>query len=127
MLAGIAEPLVQVRVELRGISNMSVSAQQIRPTEMDGVNLGSPIDQALLRLKKSIESVEAVLHGRDQARKSVKVLEDELQVLFQDRARLANELDRVKARAAKLDAVSAEVAGRLDVVTADIGSILGGR
>ncbi|VAW13620.1 hypothetical protein MNBD_ALPHA09-1776 [hydrothermal vent metagenome] len=106
---------------------MSVTAQRLRPDEMDGVNLDGALQQALSRLKTSIEAMEAVLHRREREHKSAGALEEELQVLLQDRARLANELDSVKARASKLDAVSAEVAGRLDVVMADIGSVLGGR
>lgn len=106
---------------------MSVTAQQLRPAEMDGVNRDRPLNQALSRLKKSIEGMEAVLHRRTREQKTVKALEEELQVLLQDRARLAHELDHVKAKASKLDAVSAEVAGRLDVVMADIGSVLGAR
>jgi len=106
---------------------MSVTAQQLQPAEMAGVTTTRPLDQALVRLRKSIEGMEAMLHRREQERKTVVALEEELQVLLQDRARLADELDHVKAKASRLDAVSAEVAGRLDVVMADIGSVLGGR
>jgi len=113
------------RVE--GKSSMSVTAQKLQPAEMARMGQAQPLNTALMRLRKSIEGLEAVLHHHEREHNSAKALEEELQVLMQDRARLADELDHVKAKASKLDAVSAEVAGRLDVVMADIGSVLGGR
>lgn len=106
---------------------MSITAQQLQPDELAGADADPPLNRALLRLKKAIEAMEAMLHRRERAHKSAGALEEELQILLQDRARLAEELDHVKAKASKLDAVSAEVAGRLDVVVANIGSVLGGR
>lgn len=106
---------------------MAVTAQQFRRAEAGDAGRDSPLDGALARLGKAIDKLEAVLVRRERERKSAKALEEELQILFQDRARLAHELDRVKARASRLDAVSAEVAGRLDAVMANIGTVLGGR
>ena len=106
---------------------MSVTAQHLQPAQVAGMDSSPTLNRAMVRLRKSIEAMEAVLHRREQEHKSARALEDELQELLQDRARLADELDQVKAKATKLDAVSAEVAGRLDVVMADIGSVLGGR
>ncbi len=106
---------------------MSVTAQKLQPAQLRGVEPAQLVDKALIRLKKSIEGLDAVLHRREREHKTATALEEELQILMQDRARLADELDHVKAKASKLDAVSAEVAGRLDVVMADIGSVLGGR
>lgn len=106
---------------------MSVTAHQLRPEEVNEARTIDALDLSMARLKKAIDGLEVTLHRREGQRKSAKVLEEELQVLFQDRARLAHELDHVKAKAAKLDAVSAEVAGRLDSVISNIGSVLGGR
>lgn len=106
---------------------MSLSAKQIEPAEIIDVDRGAPLSQALARLKKVTENLEAALHRRERQSKSAKALEEELEVLFQDRARLAHELDQVKSKANRLDAVSAEVAGRLDSVMADIGSVLNAR
>jgi hypothetical protein len=105
---------------------MSARAQQLRATVGNGA-AASVLDGALARLGKAIDGLEAALDRRETARNSAGALEEELQVLFEDRARLADELDGVKARAARLDAVSSDVAGRLDAVIADIGTVLGGR
>lgn len=106
---------------------MSVRVQQLRSPVVPEPATESALDAALARLTQAFDGLEAVVHRRTQSKASTRALEEQLQVLFEDRARLAHELDRVKARAARLDAVSAEVAGRLETVITDIGTVLGGR
>jgi chromosome segregation ATPase len=81
---------------------------------------------AVSRLRRAIDTLEAATQRQDRAQSSAASLEQELEVLFEDRSRLAQELDHVKARASRLDAASAEVSGRLDTVMTSLRSALAG-
>jgi hypothetical protein len=53
------------------------------------------------------------------------VLEDEKRMLLEDRSRLAEELDEVKARANRLDKANSQVSVRLGAAMDNIKTILG--
>ena len=82
------------------------------------------LDAAIDRLRRATGTLEAALSRRERESKSRADLEQELEVLLQDRSRLAQELDQVKAKASRLDAAGAEVSGRLDAVMASLQSLL---
>jgi hypothetical protein len=74
----------------------------------------SALEQASRRLQTAIDSLEAAVHRRldDDGRRDG--LEAQLHAYGSDRSRLADELDRLRARSADLEAVNREVSRRLD-------------
>jgi ABC-type transporter Mla subunit MlaD len=95
------------------------------PTERAGDHppeeqLGAALD----RLRRAVDGLEAAMSREERQAKSVAALEQELEVLLQDRSKLAHELDQVKARASRLDAAGAEVSGRIDAVMSNLQSLL---
>ena len=105
----------------------AVSAPSQRADYSDPEQAGDPEDRletALSRLRRATDGLEAALSRRDREARSVASLEQELEVLLQDRSKLAHELDQVKARASRLDAASAEVSGRVEAVMANLQSVL---
>ncbi|MDB5539837.1 MAG: hypothetical protein JWQ89_1564 [Devosia sp.] len=77
----------------------------------------SRLDKAFGRLEASVRS----LNGRMRAHSRI---ESDTQKLLSERSRLAAELDKVSARAKRLDDSSAEVARRLVVAMETVREVL---
>jgi hypothetical protein len=75
------------------------------------------LDRALQRLEASVRS----LNGRMRAHARI---EADTRTLISERARLASDLDKVSARAKRLDDTSAEVARRLVVAMETVNEVL---
>jgi len=82
------------------------------------------LETALDRLRRATDALEASLSRQEREKRSIAVLEQELEVLLNDRSKLAHELDQVKARASRLDAAGAEVSGRVDALMSNLQSML---
>lgn len=78
---------------------------------------GERLDRALARLEASVRS----LNGRVRAHARI---EADTQKLIAERARFANDLDKVSAKAKRLDDTSAEVARRLVVAMETVNEVL---
>ena len=104
-----------------------MNAQVAPSNPVDQSSPSDRLDTALDRLRRAAASLEVAMRKRDRSDRSVAALEQELQVLSEDRSRLAHELDQVKSRASRLDAASAEVSGRLDKVMSDLRGMLDDR
>ncbi len=76
------------------------------------------------RFSKALDRLEATANRRLQRTKTVDNLEQELTALRQDRARLAQELDGMKAETKALEGVTDEVATRVDTAIRDIRAVL---
>ena len=76
------------------------------------------------RFSKALDRLEATANRRLQRAKSVDNLEQELTALRQDRGRLAQELDGMKAETKALEGVTDEVATRVDTAIRDIRAVL---
>ena len=101
-----------------------MSAQPATSQHADFPQPENRFDLALERLQRAADALEAALARKERETKSIAVLEQEMEVLLNDRSKLAHELDQVKARASRLDAAGAEVSGRLDTVMSNLQSVL---
>jgi len=81
-------------------------------------------EKSMERFLKALDRVEATVNRRLQRTRAVDSLEQELGALRQDRARLAQELDNMKAEAKALEGMTDEVAARLDTAIRDIRAVL---
>jgi predicted nucleic acid-binding Zn-ribbon protein len=84
----------------------------------------NPLDRAQRRLALALDALEAAVRRRQETDRSLAALEAELSVLGDDRSRLAQELDRAQARAARLELTTGTVSKRLDLAVDTIRAIL---
>ena len=84
----------------------------------------SAMEQAVRRLEAALESLEHAVEERLSMAAGADGLAEEVQMLTSDRARLAENLDQVEARAAKLETINRDVTRRLDVAIETITSVL---
>jgi hypothetical protein len=82
-------------------------------------------DDALRRLEGALGLLEAAVTRRLEAERRRGDLETELQIMQDDRARLAAELDGTVARLRKVEAVASDVRRRVDRAVGAIGDVLG--
>ncbi len=93
------------------------------PTSRDA-GLAAPVEDALRRLEASLRELEAALARRLDTERRRSDLEIELQVMQDDRSRLAIELDGTTARLARAVTASADVGRRLATAIATVESVL---
>lgn len=79
---------------------------------------------ALARLAAAVARLESALGSRQEALRDTADLEDEIQHLNNDRARLADDLDKEKHKAVQLSEANADVSRRLVAAMENIRSIL---
>ncbi len=84
------------------------------------------VEQALTRLDKALDSFEAAAVRAAHGNKLHGNLQGEVDVLREDRSRLADELDAVKSNARQLGDLNEQVSARLDGVMHNIRALLGG-
>jgi Domain of unknown function (DUF4164) len=82
------------------------------------------IEIASRRLSLALEALEAAADHRSDADRSEAALAGQIQVLGNDRARLAGELDQAMARSRGLEAANREVAERIVAAIETINSVL---
>ena len=82
------------------------------------------MDKAQRRLRLAVESFEASLLSQNRVQNNAIAMEQELQVLFEDRSRLTHELDLAMAKVTRLESVGAEVSHRLESVMGSIRTVL---
>ncbi|WP_417667666.1 DUF4164 domain-containing protein [Roseibium sp.] len=82
------------------------------------------LDAALQRLAKAIGSLEVSVERRLHADRSLNDLQDDLQRLGEDRSRMANDLDKVEARANRLETANKDVSRRLVSAMETIRNVL---
>jgi hypothetical protein len=86
--------------------------------------MASATEQAVRRLEAALQSLEIAVEERLSVSAGADTLADEVQMLSGDRARLAESLDQVQARAARLETTNREVARRLDQAIETIRAVL---
>ena len=105
-----------------------IASYALSPTRSDGEAVAmseSPaIDAASKRLSGALDALEAAMERRREADRSVAGLDAQLHALGTDRARLADELDDVSARARRLEQTNRNVADRLDQAMDAIRSVI---
>ncbi|MEZ5839284.1 MAG: DUF4164 domain-containing protein [Hyphomicrobiales bacterium] len=82
------------------------------------------IDQAIQRLNRSIDALEAAVNRRLEADAKTETLEDEVQRLGADRSKLAQSLDEAEARSVRLEDANKEVSRRLVAAMESIRIVL---
>jgi hypothetical protein len=82
------------------------------------------IEDAILRLRASLNALEAAAAHRQEADRSKSTLETELALMQDDRARLAVELDSALARAQRLDTTTDELVRRIDRAIGTVRSVI---
>ena len=84
----------------------------------------SLIEIARRRLSVALDALDAACERRGDADRRQEALMEQIRVLGEDRARLANELDHAAARGRGLEAANRDVAERLAAAIETIGGIL---
>ena len=84
----------------------------------------SKLDSSIERFFKSLDDLEAAVNRRSVQDQSLEKVHRELAALTEDRSRLAQELDALKAQNKRLDEMNDEVAERLDGAIQEIQGVL---
>ncbi len=87
----------------------------------------SPLDDALKRLDAAVAALEGAVRRRLEAERRRGDLETELQIMQDDRARLAVELDGTAARLARVETATQDVSRRVQLAVGAIRTVLDGR
>jgi hypothetical protein len=82
------------------------------------------IEMATRRLALALDALEAAAERRCEADHGAESLAEQVHLLGNDRARLANELDEATARSRALETANREVAQRIDVAMETIRGVL---
>jgi hypothetical protein len=86
--------------------------------------MASATEQAVKRLEAALRSLEIALEHRITSSVEAEGLADEVAMLTADRAKLAENLDRAEARAARLDGLNRDASRRLGTAIATIRAVL---
>jgi hypothetical protein len=84
-----------------------------------------PLDDAVRRLEAALGLLEAVVARRLEAERRRGDLETELQIMQDDRARLAVELDGTVARLHRIEAAASDIGRRVERAAGAIREVLG--
>jgi uncharacterized protein YicC (UPF0701 family) len=87
----------------------------------------SSLDDALKRLDAAVSALEGAVRRRLEAERRRGDLETELQIMQDDRARLAVELDGTTARLARVETATQDVSRRVQLAVGAIRTVLDGR
>jgi chromosome segregation ATPase len=82
------------------------------------------LKQAIARLAAAVGTLEAAVEQQAERNRELLESEEEIQRLGNDRARLADELDKSEARAERLKDANAEVSRRLVAALETIRAVL---
>ncbi len=84
----------------------------------------SRLEAAAARLKAALSALETAVARKLEADRGSAVTQKQIEALQQDRAHLAEELDRASEHAHQLETVNREVARRLDLTMDAIRGVL---
>jgi len=84
----------------------------------------SKLDSSMERFFKALDNLEASVNRQAVQGKSAEKVQREIAALTEDRSRLAQELDQLKAKNRKLDEMNDEVSDRLDGAIREIQGVL---
>lgn len=82
------------------------------------------LEKAQRRLRLAVENLENRLLHQDRTQSKTTALEQEMQVLLEDRSNLAQKLDLAMTQVTRLESVGAEVSHRLEAVMGSIRTVL---
>ena len=82
------------------------------------------LDGAARRLDAALDALEAAIHRQRAGERALASLRGELQLMAEDRSRLAEELDSAQDRIARLEAANEDASRRLDAAMETIRAML---
>lgn len=82
------------------------------------------VEAGTKRLNAALEALEVALDRQQVTGKTVGDLQQQVHAISEDRSRLAQELDRLKQRAVKLEGVNDDVAQRLQSAIGTIEELI---
>lgn len=82
------------------------------------------ITQALAQLRQAVTTLETVVTRRAEDDRTLDMMKKELALMQDERAKLATDLDAALAMSARLDAVTGELARRVDRATTTVREVL---
>ena len=82
------------------------------------------LDAAARRLDAALDALEAALHRHKAGERSAASLRGELQLMAEDRSRLAEQLDAAQDRIARLEAANEDASRRLDAAMETVRAVL---
>ena len=82
------------------------------------------ITQALAQLRQAVTTLETVVTRRAEDDRTLDMMKKELALMQDERAKLASDLDAALAKSARLDAVTGELARRVDHATTTVREVL---
>jgi predicted nucleic acid-binding Zn-ribbon protein len=88
------------------------------------VRMAVPLDEALKRLESALGALDAAVTRRLEAERSRADLETELQIMQDDRARLAVDLESASRRVEALEATTRDVEARVGRAAAAVRAVL---
>jgi len=84
--------------------------------------LSPALSQALSQLRSAVSALEGAAAVRDESDREARMAQAELSVVREDRTRLVLELDAALSKAGRLEAITGDLARRIDRA---IGSVRG--
>ncbi len=84
----------------------------------------TPVEAATRRLHAAIDSLTHALERNKEAERHQKALTAQLHAMNNDRARLADELDKARARTGEVNEAGQEIMRRLDVAMTTVRDVL---
>jgi chromosome segregation ATPase len=88
------------------------------------VESGSDLAAALVRLNKALDSLDNAVDASQEARLKMGSMGEEVQRMADDRAKLAQELDKTENRAKRLSETNKEVSRRLVAAMETVRSVI---
>ena len=85
----------------------------------------SQLDKAIANFEQAMRQLEAAWAQSEQNQGKITKLNTEASALKEDRARLAGELDEVRARAEELTEASRQAARRIELAMARVRTVIG--
>jgi len=82
------------------------------------------ITQALAQLRQAVTTLESVVARRAEDDRTLDLMKKELALMQDERAKLAGDLDSALAKATRLDAVTGELARRVERATTTVREVL---
>jgi predicted nuclease with TOPRIM domain len=83
------------------------------------------LDKAIEQLEQAMRQLEAAWAQSERNQETISKLSGEAETLKEDRAKLANELDEVRARAEELAEANRQAARRIDLAMARVRTVIG--
>ncbi len=90
------------------------------------MELNISITQSLQNLEKSLDSLDNALEKQNHSSSLQKNLADDLNLISDDRSKLAGQLDDAMAKIARMEAANVEIDQRIGLVMVEVNQLIDG-